>query len=73
MLPDNFGRNHRPSRLIGIRKVLEIYDVSKSTLYCRIRDGVFPAPIRDGGRPLWWEFEVNEAIRKIGRRSNEDQ
>ena len=73
MLPDNSGRNHRSDRLIGISKVLEMYDVSKSTLYQRIREGVFPAPIKDGGRSLWWQSEVEEAIRKIGRRSDKAQ
>ena len=73
MRSDDYLGNDRPDRLIGIRKVLEKYDVSKSTLYNRINDGLFPLPVKDCGRALWWESEVDEALRIIGGRSENNK
>ena len=73
LLPMNIERSNRygrNDRLIGINKVLEKYDVSETTLRNRIKAGKFPEPEKDGGRSLWWESEVDEALRKIGGRSN---
>jgi len=64
--PDNSNRYDRDDRLIGINKVLEKYGVSETTLRNRINAGKFPGPKKDGRRSLWWESEVDEALRIIG-------
>ena len=70
MRSEDYIGDRRQGRLLGIRKVLEKYDVSKSTLYNRIKAGQFPGPKTDVGRALWLESEVNDALLAIVRRSS---
>ncbi len=42
---------------IRLPQVLAIYPVSKSTLYLRIKEGRFPAPVKLSERVAAWRIE----------------
>ena len=49
----------RKDRLIRLKEVLTMVNISRSTLYRLIRSGAFPEPVRLGERVVaWWESEV---------------
>jgi len=50
--------------LIRIKKVLEIVDVSKSSLYREIRDKKFPAPGKIRGCSCWPLADVLAFVKK---------
>ena len=39
--------------IIGINDIADITGLSRSTIYRRIEDGTFPAPIKIGRRSFW--------------------
>lgn len=51
--------------LLRLWQVLEILPVSKSTFYQRIREGDFPAPIKNGGCSFWRISDIATLIRRI--------
>lgn len=44
-------------RLLDLKTVLEIYPVSRATLYRQIKAGLFPEPVRIGARRVAWRLE----------------
>ena len=58
--------NQNYPKFIRRDAVLKIYPVSVSTLYARIKSGVFPTPLSLGGRTVYWiETEVRDCIKKM--------
>ena len=45
-------------RRIRMPEVTSITGLSKRTIYRRIDEGLFPAPLKDGGASLWLLSEV---------------
>lgn len=51
------------SRLIRLPEVLDRVGISRSSIYSRISDGTFPAPIKVGARSVaWLESAIDEWI-----------
>ncbi|EBP2521090.1 AlpA family phage regulatory protein [Salmonella enterica] len=48
-------------KLIDLKTVLDIYPVSRATLYRQIKAGVFPEPVQIGARRVAWRLEEVEA------------
>lgn len=44
----------RPTRLIRLPEVLSRVGLSRSTIYARIAEGSFPAPVRLGEKSVAW-------------------
>lgn len=58
--------NSTHPKFIRRNAVLKIYPVSVSTLYARMRSGLFPKPLPLGGRTVYWiEAEVFECMREM--------
>ncbi|KEA53982.1 prophage CP4-57 regulatory [Mangrovibacter sp. MFB070] len=61
-------------KLIDLKTVLNIYPVSRATLYRQIKSGSFPEPYRLGTRRSAWNLdEVEECIselKKVALRGN---
>ena len=56
-----------PDRLLKIAGVLEILQVSRSTLYCMMSQGSFPRPLRINLRCVRWrESEVMQWMASRG-------
>ena len=51
----------RPFRILRVKEVLEILDMSKTTLYERIKDGRLSKPMRIGKRAVGWPSPVIDA------------
>ncbi|WCG82256.1 helix-turn-helix transcriptional regulator [Pectobacterium sp. A5351] len=50
-------------QLISLKMVLEIYPVSRATLYRQIKAGLFPEPVQIGARRVAWRIdEIQERI-----------
>ncbi|MBA5235475.1 helix-turn-helix transcriptional regulator [Pectobacterium aroidearum] len=50
-------------QLIPLKMVLEIYPVSRATLYRQIKAGFFPEPVQIGARRVAWRMdEIQERI-----------
>lgn len=45
-----------------------VFRVSNNTLWRRIKEGKFPAPVSNDGLCLWRVGDVREAVRNIARR-----
>lgn len=43
-------------RIVRVREVLRVTGLGRSTLYLRVRQGAFPAPIALGGRAVGWRW-----------------
>ena len=54
-----------PERLLRKAEVLEIYPVSDTEFYNKIRAGEFPEPIRHGRISLWSLHEVMTFVEKL--------
>lgn len=48
-------------KLIDLETVLNIYPVSRATLYRQIKSGVFPEPVQIGARRVAWRLEEVQA------------
>lgn len=48
-------------KLIDVKTVLDIYPVSRATLYRQIKSGVFPGPVQIGARRVAWRLEEVQA------------
>lgn len=48
-------------KLIDLKTVLNIYPVSRATLYRQINAGVFPEPVQIGARRVAWRQEEVQA------------
>jgi predicted DNA-binding transcriptional regulator AlpA len=46
-------------RFLGLPKVLERMDVSKSTWYDLVKDGAAPKPCKLGRKSVWVEAEID--------------
>lgn len=44
-------------QLISLKTVLDIYPVSRATLYRQIKSGLFPEPVQIGARRVAWRME----------------
>ncbi len=53
----------RPRGLLRLAEVCELLAVSRSTIYRRVSDGSFPAPIRLGSHSVRWRLEEVQAWR----------
>jgi predicted DNA-binding transcriptional regulator AlpA len=47
-----------PERLLRLDEVRKIIPLSRPTIYRRIQEGKFPAPVKDGRCSLWEESKV---------------
>lgn len=54
--------------LIRLAEVKKIIPLSGPTIYRRIKDGKFPAPIKDGRCSLWDESKVREYAAQLLQR-----
>jgi prophage regulatory protein len=52
----------KPRRLIRIREVLYRTGLSRTGLYQRTGDGLFPAPIKLGRTSVWLESDIDAWI-----------
>ncbi|WP_343516930.1 helix-turn-helix transcriptional regulator [Klebsiella quasivariicola] len=53
-------------KLIDLKTVLDIYPVSRSTLYRQIKTGAFPELVQIGARRVAWrQEEVQAHIREL--------
>lgn len=48
----------RPGTLIRLTQVCELLGISRSTIYKRLSDGTFPAPIRIGPGTVRWSVDA---------------
>lgn len=48
-------------KLVDLKMVLDIYPVSRATLYRQINAGVFPEPVQIGARRVAWRLEEVQA------------
>ena len=48
-------------KLIDLKTVLNIYPVSRATLYRQIKVGIFPEPVQIGIRRVAWRLEEVQA------------
>lgn len=47
-------------RFIDLDEVMDMVGLSRSTVYDKIKEGVFPAPVKQGHLSRWVESEVRE-------------
>ena len=47
-------------RFIDLDEVMDMVGLSRSTVYEKIKEGVFPAPVKQGYLSRWVESEVRE-------------
>ncbi|EHD22797.1 MULTISPECIES: helix-turn-helix transcriptional regulator [Brenneria] len=48
-------------KLINLKTVLDIYPVSRASLYRQIKAGKFPEPVQIGARRVAWRLKEVEA------------
>lgn len=48
------------NRLLRLPQVLEMVPLAKASIYRRIAEGAFPAPVKSGRTSMWRECEVDE-------------
>ena len=48
----------KQDRLLRLNEVRKIIPLSRPTIYRRIQEGKFPAPVKDGRCSLWEESKV---------------
>lgn len=49
-----------PNRIIRLPEVVSNVGISRSTIYSKIKDGTFPAPIQHSRRAVGWPVAVIE-------------
>lgn len=54
----------KPLRLISLSEVMDRVGLSKATVYKRIHDGDFPAPVHLGSTSRWVESEIDAWIQE---------
>ncbi|MFC3724392.1 helix-turn-helix transcriptional regulator [Neoaquamicrobium sediminum] len=61
-------------RLLRIDRVLDLVPLGRSSLYRSIKDGSFPAPIKQGGVAMWPNSEIRSWLhgKLAERRDNGD-
>lgn len=52
-----------PNALLRLAEVSKLLSVSRSTIYARVAEGLFPAPVRISERAVRWRLEDIEAWR----------
>ena len=57
--------NQQQISLIRLPEVRKIVPLSRPTIYRRIQEGKFPAPIKDGRCSLWDEAEVRAYVARL--------
>jgi prophage regulatory protein len=57
------ARGFRAGTLIRLKEVCELLGISRSTVYKRLADKTFPAPVRLGPRTVRWHVDAIEAWR----------
>lgn len=53
--------------LLRLAEVLKIVPLSRPTIYRRIQEGKFPAPVKDGRCSLWEESKVRAYVDRLLR------
>lgn len=53
---------NRAHRIMRLKEVISTVGLSRSTIYARLKDGTFPAPIRIGINVGWIESEIQDWI-----------
>jgi predicted DNA-binding transcriptional regulator AlpA len=51
--------------LLRLREVIKIVPLSRPTIYRRIQQGKFPAPLKDGRCSMWEESKVRAYVDQI--------
>lgn len=59
--------------LIDIKKVMEVLGVKKTAIYQMIADGILPAPIKVGGSSRWLSNEIEDSVKLMIARRDEDK
>ena len=59
-----------PSCLVPLRKVAAMLSLSRETLYRRIRQGLFPEPIKQGNRSFFLPADVEGYLSKLKRKNS---
>lgn len=54
--------------LYPLQQVAEMLSLSRETLYRRIRQGLFPEPIKQGNRSYYRPEDVNAYLKNLNRR-----
>jgi prophage regulatory protein len=62
-----------PHRLLRLRDVVALSGLSKSTVYLRIQQGLFPKPIALGGTSVAWPEREVAAINEARIRGASDE
>ena len=52
-------------RFIDLDEVMDMVGLSRSTVYEKIKEGVFPAPVKIGHVSRWVESEVQEHLKRL--------
>ena len=52
-----------------LQKVAEKLSISRETLYRRIREGVFPEPLKQGNRSFFLQEDVQSYLGKLKRKN----
>ena len=59
-----------PSYLVPLRKVAALLSLSRETLYRRIRQGLFPEPIKQGNRSFFLPEDIEAYLSNLKRKNS---
>ena len=59
---NNMGKT---DRLLKIKGVIDLVSMKKSTLYRKIEEGAFPAPVKLGKSSFWKESTIQNFIESL--------
>lgn len=59
---DNKHRGDIEEALLRLKEVLKIIPVSKVTFYQRIKEGLYPAPLKSGRCSFWRKSDIQGII-----------
>lgn len=51
--------------LIRIKAVMDRTGIGRTSIYKRINEGTFPAPVKIGNSSAWVESEIDEWVNKV--------
>lgn len=61
-----YKRNPQESPMMSADDVADYLLISKHTILDRVKKGLFPAPIKMGGRNLWRKEKIDEFLKTLG-------
>jgi prophage regulatory protein len=63
--PHRQGKGANEMKLLRLPEVAELVRLGKSTIYERVKDKRFPAPIKQGGGNFWIDTEIEDYLQKL--------